>query len=179
MSERQSLRATNLRQILTVVFALTILGIGGGFYLGLGVIREYAVEVAQTTKDAEASTTKIDELYLLQQDLARGQSLVDKANELFAAPATYQSQALTDLERYASRAGVSISETSFSSDSGAAQATVTLNQPVNYDNLLYFLTLIEGNLPKMQVDTLTVTRTDTAGEVTTGPIVITVTTRSS
>ncbi len=159
---KKALQATTLRKLLITLFILVILGIGGAFYFGLGLIREYAIEVTHSSEDAKASGGQIEDLQALQKQLEATQTLVGKANELFATEQTFQTQAITDLQRYASEAGVAITSTNFDQGDqppqGARKVTITLTEPVSYPNLIRFLTLIEGSIPKMQVTKLTTSR---------------------
>lgn len=181
---KKPFKATSFRKLMIFVFIIVILGIGGAFYYGLGLIREYAIEVTHTSEDAKASGDQINQLQTLQQELETTQALVNKANELFATEQTYQTQAITDLQKYANEAGVAITSTNFDQGDtppqGARRVTITLTEPVNYQNLIRFLSLVEGSIPKMQVVTLTTSRPQgatTTEDVVVEPIVINISVR--
>lgn len=156
------------RNFLAFVLVLVVLGAVAGFYYGLQIIKDYALEVTHTVADSSASATNIDQLGALKQQLADGQPLVAKAEKLFSTPDGYQTQALKDISKYASEAGVTISSID-SAGSGSSENTegvssspysevITLQNPVSYARLLQFLDAIEGNLPKMQVTGITINR---------------------
>lgn len=183
--KKAGMNATGLRKFLIFVLILTLAGVGSGFYYGLTQIREYAIETNQKVADAEASGTQIDELRQLQTTLSQSDSLIAKADDMFATNSNYQSQAITDLRRYASAAGVSIQSTDFTEPDNAPAAlntrtvSVGLGGSVTYTELIRFLELVEGNLPKMQPISLTISRPDdpTENTVTVSDITINIATR--
>lgn len=165
----------SLTGVLAFLLVVLIAAIGASFYLGLQMVREYSVEVNHRLIDAEASGNQIQELQLLKGELSQSDSLITKANQLFATPSTYQSVVLADLSNYANASGVSIAGTTYGDpSSGAYTVTVTLNQPVSYSGLIQFLSNIESNLPKLQVDSITVGHIEggDANSVKTGDIKI-------
>lgn len=184
---KKGMKATSLRGLLAVVLVLIIAALTGGFYLGLQQIREFAVDVSHTSADASASGDQVSELRLLQETLAARETLVDKANRLFATDADYQSQALRDIQRYANKLDITIENTDFDNaqDDPALSLgdvrvfTVTLQSPISYTKLIRFLDAVEGNLPKMQVASLSIDRTSnvTGGNVSVEDITIAISTR--
>lgn len=182
MSKAGSMRATSLRGFLAVMLFLTIAGAAVGFYLGLEQIRAYAIATNQSLIDADASGQQIEQLRLLQISLQESDSLVQKAQNVFVTQDGFQSQIVTDIQRYAREAGVAIEGTEFppeTVDDGATTRTdrsieVRIASPVSYDRLIRFLQLVEGNIPKMQPDTVQVSRpSDPSGDsVTVGPMII-------
>lgn len=183
---KKGMKATGLRSALTVFLVLLILVIGGGFYLGLQQVRSYAVEVSHTIADSEASANIVTQFQQLKQALTESETLVDKANRLFSTDATYQSQALKDVQKYASDIGLTISNTNFEVAQDAAVGGVgkghsfeiTVQSPVAFSKLLRFLDAIEGNLPKMQIAGITVSRIVTGGtDVTVEGVTIEISTR--
>jgi len=180
--------ATTTRNLLAFILVAVILGATAGFYYGLQIIKDYSLEVTHAVTDSSASATNIDQLSQLKQQLASGQALVAKADSLFATPDTYQTQALKDISKYASEAGVTISSIDSSNpETSSGQATpgsnyseiITLQSPVSYAKLLQFLDAIEGNLPKMQITGITITRpsSPSGDQVATDKITITVAVR--
>lgn len=162
---------------------LVIISICGGFAYGLQVIREYSKEVTRTTEDANASGKQVEQLQALRQQLAQAQSLVEKANQIYATPANYQSVALNDLRRYATVAGISIVDTDFSQGDQPSQdsrrVTITLGDPVSYKNLVRFMQLVETSMPKMQVQSFSVARPSApvGDQVTVSDIIINISVR--
>ena len=184
---KKSMRASSLRKVLSTLLVLLILAAAGGFYFGMEQIRAFTVEVSHTAADANASSETIDELQKLKQALAQSETLVAKANQVFTTEDNYQSQALKDVQKYASVAGITISHTNFdtapSSDSSTINTgktfAITLASPLSYKKLLQFLDAIEGNVPKMQVDSIEISRPDKndSDQVITGEVKIVIATR--
>lgn len=176
MKEKKQFKPQNLRALLAFLLIVLIVGGGGLFYWGVGLVREYAVKVEQRLADADASANQLRELQTLKGQLAQSDSLIEKANQLFATPGNYQQQALGDIKRYADAAGLSIANTSFgdSGESGSNLMTVTLREPVAYSKLIAFLSNIESNIPKMQINSIALSRVANGGpdSVKTGDIKI-------
>lgn len=179
-STKKQFTAQKLRTLLAFLLVVVILGGAAGFYFGLDEVRTYSLSVNHRLVDAQASGKQIEELQTLRRNLANNNSLVEKANQLFATPATYQAQASTDINAYASAAGIAIARTTFSDpSSGAHEATVSLNNPTSYKGLIIFLGNIEHNIPKMQVTSISLKPADpaNASRVVVGDIKISVSVR--
>lgn len=186
---KKGLKASSLRIILVLLLVLMILGAGAGFYYGIQQVRSMVIEVNHTSADANASANSVDELRKLKQALADSETLVNKANQLFATDANYQTQALKDVQKYAAQAGLTIANTNFnleagdtpqvSDTEGGKAFSISLQTPLSYKKLLQFLDAIEGNLPKMQVVGIDVSRPDAsdADKVITGDVKIVISTR--
>jgi len=142
-----------LKAFLSLMLVIVVLGGAALFYFGLNIVNDYVVEVNHRTLDADASAKQIEQLQLLRGELSQSESLVNKANRFFATPSNYQSQTLNDLRNYANKVGLSIDSTKFNdpTEEGEYSVTLKLKSPVNYQSLVRFLELVEGNLPKMQV----------------------------
>jgi len=185
---KTSMKASSIQKLLTLLIVILILVVGGGFYLGVQQVKSVAVGVNHTAADAEASAENVEKLAELKRTLAQSETLVSKANKLFASDTTYQSQALKDVQKYANESGLTISNTNFdtaAADTSGAFTTpgktfaITLQTPVSYKGLLRFLDAIEGSLPKMQVSSIRLAHPTTKGadNVVVGDITITVSTR--
>ena len=160
---KSSGKATSLRSFLIFVMLLVIAGAAAGVYFGLEYTRGVAEETNKKLIDAEASSARIEQLRELQTELAESNALIEKAESVYATNTSYQSQAIRDLQRYADVAGVSIDDINFPAADPAAPTPdrtveVTLDSPVSYARLIRFIQLTEGNVPLMQVTSLTVGR---------------------
>jgi hypothetical protein len=185
---KKTMKASSLRKGLTALLIIMILGAGAGFYYGLEQIRAFSIEVRHTAADANASADAIDELQKLKQALAERESLVAKANQVFATESNFQSQALKDIQKYASAIGLTISNTNFEVEKGAITTpssllgkpfSITVQSPVSYKKFLQLLDAIEGNVPKMQIASIEVSRPDKndSDQVKTGNVKIVIATR--
>jgi len=152
----QTLKPQSLRAVLVFVLIIVIAGGLGLFYLGLNEIRTFAVEVNHSVADAEASNGQVQALQTLKGQLAQSEALIAKANQMFATPASYQNQAITDTRNYAAATGISIAKIDFEPVVPGINPTMTvsLKAPVSHKKLLQFLDNIEGNIPKMQVSSI-------------------------
>jgi len=184
-NNNKGLKAASARNILSFLMFVVVIGSAAGFYFGLQTIKAYAVDVSHTVADANASGKNIEQLSDLKQALAEREALVAKANTLFATPDTYQAQVLKDLQKYANEAGVTITNTEFDKQQAGTvaasghSAVVTVGSPVSYAKLMKFLNALEGNLPKLQVTGVSISRPAAASGdlVTTEKITIAVATR--
>ncbi len=159
MKPKRQFQAQDLRTILSLLFFVILAGGGAIFYMGLGIVRDYSEEVNQQLANAEASGQQVEKLQSLKSQLTQSTELVSKAQQLFSTPDKYESQALTDIKNYADAAGVTVASTTF--DRNAAHTvTVRLASPTSYSKLITFLTNIESNLPKLQVSSLSLSRSD-------------------
>jgi predicted PurR-regulated permease PerM len=161
---QQKFRPTNLRTLLSVILVVVILGGIALYYFNLIAIREYAHEVNQRIADANASSKQVSNLQALKSQLTQNSSLIDKANQLFSTPESYQSQTLTDVKRYADAAGLPLTSTSFA-ETGST-IVIAFKNPVTYTKLIAFLNNIESNLPKLHVSSLGIAPSDTASATT-------------
>ena len=160
MKPQKQFKPQSLRSILSALLVILVLGGAALFYLGLNLVRDYAVKVDQRLADAEASRLQVGELQLLKGQLAQSNSLVEKANLVFATPGSYQAQVLGDLKKYADAAGLTLGKTTFGEAGAAGTYTVKVNfgGTVSYSKFIAFLHNIEGNLPKLEVTSLSLGR---------------------
>lgn len=179
MKPNKQFKPQGLRTLLSVLLVVVALGGGALFYLGNTFVGDYAVEVNHRLADAEASGKQIEELQMLKSQLAQSNSLVSKADKIFATPENYQSTAITDLENYAEAAGVVITKTVLdNARTGRYSITVRLQQPVSFSRLIGFLNNIESNVPKMQVSSIKLgPGTNGSNSISTGDIKIDVSVR--
>ena len=201
--EQKKMNAVTVRNALSALMVIIVIGAAVGFYFGLQIIKDYALDVSHTVSDANASGQNIQKLSVLKTQITERKTLVTKANQLFATQDTYQLQSLKDIQKYAGEAGITITNTDFNTAAAStppvatgtaaapakvAPATpataghslvVTLQSPVSYAKFIQFLDSIEGNLPKMQITGVGISRPENASGdlVTIDKITITVATR--
>lgn len=171
MSERKKLKPTGLRTGLASFLVTITLLAGVGFYYGY----QYLSDLADETKTAIESSLgtqavnnqAIDEL---SEAVEARQEVSTKAAN-FAVPASdYQTQAIEDINRYASRYNVTVSNYGFESSTASvdgglntAVITVTIDNPVSFINLMRFVRGIETNTPKLQPQGLSIDRNQAGG----------------
>lgn len=156
MASKKTFNAQGLRAVLSFLLIAVILGGGCLFYYGLNEVSDYSVEVNQSLQQADSSGKQVTQLQLLKGQLAQSDTLIAKADSLFASTSSYQGQASNDLKAYANQVGLSIGSTIFDdpATTGIYAVSVSFKNPVSYTKLIQFLSLVEANLPKMQVSTL-------------------------
>lgn len=155
---RKGFTPQKMRTLLAVVLVFVVAGSAGLFYLGLQETKRYGIEVNHRLLDADASYEQLSSLQALKNQLTESETLVTKANLLFATPDNYQAEALDAVRNYATVAGLSITNTRFA-DAADGSKTVVLSfneSSVTYDKLIYFLQNVEENVPKLQVTSLPV-----------------------
>lgn len=175
-------RATSLRLILSISLFLVPIGGGVAFHYAKVWLNEYAVATSHTVADASASQNTLQNLQAIEKQLQEKEDTVMRASEIVAESKSYQyqDQIITDLNSYATQAGISITNISFATANtaqptqGAAttppqqaglptgvkssQAVITLKNPVDYTNLLKFIRSIEQNLTKMQISRINLSK---------------------
>ncbi|MDB5167168.1 MAG: hypothetical protein JWN26_313 [Candidatus Saccharibacteria bacterium] len=164
--KKSGLNAVTLRGILGTCIVLLVLLAGVGFYFAQNLLHNFAVSVSHTIADSQASGTGLQSLQTLQDELSTQQDIITKTNNIFTSTTTYQTQAVQDLSTYAAATGITITNYTFpvvAASSTATtipttQVTITLGSPVSYTNLLKFMTEVEGNLPKMQITGINLSR---------------------
>lgn len=181
-----TMTATKLRLILSCTLVLTTALLGSVFIFFYEQLKTTATETNHTVVDAAASQNNIATLDKIEDFLAANSQVVERARSIVADSQSYQyqDQIITDLNDFASRNGVAITNVDFTgadqpaSTPGTAtpapatpttggikstSATITIKTPVNYDNLLRFLESIERNLTKMQVSKVSLSRGSAQG----------------
>ena len=189
-----SLTPSRLRIVL--FSTLVLIGILGQvlFYLAYTQLSKAAAETGERAASAKQSENTLSQLQVLQKELEEKKSIIDRTKQVTANNENYayQDRLVNDLTLYANRAGLTITNISFTSgaatpapqastedgtmttpggttapSAGLSKATVdiTLANPVNYERLLNFLNYIEQNLTKLKVSKVGMTKSD-ASDVT-------------
>ena len=188
-----NIKASTLRLTLTVsMFLIGALAVVM-FYFANQHLSEVATDVSRIAADAEASQNNLQTLQTIEQKLSNEQQAIDRAQNIVAESQSYQyqDQILSDLNSYAARSGVSITNINFSTGDGSVAASsggeaavpapgaaaapaglkttsvsVTIDNPVNYNNLLRFMRSIEQNLTKMQLSSVSLSKGESGNQVT-------------
>ena len=193
---------TTLRLVLSVSLALAIIGAGIIFTLVSSQLKDVATTVSHKVADAEASRNNLTNLRKIEKFLEDNKEAVTRANEIVAESKSYeyQNQIINDLKTYAAASGVSIKSFDFAAGNSATPTTpapaasatapiegaaasaaptlksttvsITLDNPIGYNNLLRFVKAIEQNLTKMQVSAITMSKGASNTQVTTDALSI-------
>lgn len=160
--------ATKLRLILIGLIVLMVGGFGVGAWWMQGVLADTVRSTDHAKTDAEVSETELQQLKLLQKQLADERDIVDRAKQIAASSEQYryQDQVIKDVSDYAYRYGIQINTFDFTTTANAQAAQTTagakktsfslsLKGPIAYTTFMRFLQDIEKNLTKIQVTSLT------------------------
>lgn len=148
------------------LIVLLVAGIGAGSYLMHMKLVGYVTNVDHTKIDTELSEQGIENAKKLRRTLDDNRESVARAAAIVADTKyyEYQDQIVQDISSYAAASGLTVLGFDFTTSTSAKAtaitgvkavvATISLSSPVNYDNYLQFLKLIERNLTKMQITQL-------------------------
>ena len=188
--------AVTMRIVFALSLVLILVGMGVVIYFGYTMLQGTAEEVSKVQNEAKAVDAKVQNLARLEKEMEKYKDSVAKAQQLVAETRQYQyqNQIINDLTTYASQSGVGIAGFTFasgsagsksssgsSSTSGAGSSTgastgagpksikvsVRLNEKTDYMALLRFMHLIEQNLTRMQIASVSMSKAEGAGQVNT------------
>lgn len=165
---KKGMTATTLRGVLVAIVFIALAGASAGFYVALGWIKTYTEEVNTVIIASAESGDTVSSINVIQEQLAKQQEIIAAANSLFALSANYQTQAITDVYRYADKTGISITDMKFEETSAEPQPsnsslatrpiTVSIEGQVPYTNLLKFMKYLENSVPKIQIGSIDLSR---------------------
>jgi hypothetical protein len=193
--KKRSLNATGLRFGLTLSLFVIALLSTAVLYFAYDRLHDTAIDVSHAVVDASASQNNIQTLKVVQEELANEQDVIARAGNIVADSQSYQyqNQIINDLNGYAAKAGLSIISIDFAADtptgttaaptakspaavtpSGlkATTVSITLQNPVPYNNMLRFIHAIEQNLTKMQISRVGLAKGSTGNDVTSEALTI-------
>lgn len=192
MSKKFTLTATNLRIILAVsLVAITAIG-AGGFALAYNWLDGFAADASTVASQAAASESELQELSQTEKMLKTQHHAVERASKIAAESKSYQyqDQIINDLNDFARKAGITISDITFADNNAkgssssssssssnktgtslptiaglkATTASVTVKNPVEYRKLLTFMYLVEQSLTKMRIANVDLSRSTAQGQ---------------
>jgi len=171
-----TLKASILRTVLSVLLVIALGLAVLGYYLGYQSVAKYTKQVNEVVLKAHTSSTNIGTIGgNLEATLSDKTAILASIDTLTAPTASFQGQAITDLNGYATKSGLTIADIATGGDPAAAGATavvapagtqtvtVTLAPTVSYASLLKFIMYVENSAPKMQINGLDITRSATEG----------------
>lgn len=184
MNLPQAISASLLRWILLATIILIVLAGASVFYFAYTQLEKTASETGERVATARESEDTLQRLQSLQAELESKREIINTTSSVMADSQNfaYQDRIINDLTIYASRANLSIKNISFAAApattatapvttdgspppaaaAGMKKATVdiTLESPINYQNLLNFLHYVEQNLTKLKVNRVVMTKSD-------------------
>lgn len=159
---------------------LSVLGVVV-FAFGYGQLKQFAASAQDIATKSQASQSSVQDLIATKKFLEANTDAVNRANQLAAESKSYvyQDQVISDINKYASEAGLVITNIAFTTPTTAAvggtssgtsapatgttsptaapagvksmTANVTIQNPTNYLAMLNFIHLIEQSLFRMQI----------------------------
>lgn len=188
--------AVTMRIVFALSLVLILVGMGGVVYFGYTMLQGTAEEVSKIQTEAKAVNAKVQNLARLEKEMEKYKDSVAKAQQLVAETQQYQyqNQIINDLTAYANKSGVGIAGFTFTSGSAGAKSnsgssgtsgtnnssgsnsaagpksmkvSVRLNEKTDYMALLRFMHLIEQNLTRMQIASVSMSKTEGTGQVNT------------
>lgn len=180
--------AATLRAIM--VFSIVSISVGSIiiFYL---VQQSFQKTISQY-QGSSASALNEQQIQSTKTKITKLKPTAAKAETVAISGLNYQDQAIKDLNKYASLSGVAI-EGGFSftrpvtteptsqfmvSNLLSQPVVITLSNPVNLNNFINFLKLIENNIPLMQVTGIDISRAPgSTTDIITDPLTIEVLTK--
>lgn len=193
MSDKKSrLTAVRLRTLLALALLLLV-GLGAGlFWLGHGMLRDVAGDVAEAHAEAQASGSSLDQMRALDERLEGVRSVRPLLGGLRVGGDLPQFEAVDNLQNIAPRHDISIESISFgdsgeggsteSPDEGGAdvsapsdtvQVTFSVGDDISYQQLLSFLNDIENTTPKLQISSITLPQGSSSGSIDLGQLTLT------
>lgn len=190
MSERKREKMTpavTMRIVFALSLVLILVGMGGVVYFGYTMLQGTAEEVSKIQTEAKAVDAKVQNLARLEKEMEKYKDSVAKARQLVAETQQYQyqNQIINDLTTYANQSGVGIEGFTFASGSAGSKSSsgssgansgagpksmkvsVRLGEKTDYMALLRFMHLIEQNLTRMQIASVSMSKTEGTGQVNT------------
>jgi len=177
----KNMTPVKLRVVLALsLIVLSTLGIGV-FAFGYGQLKLFVIAAQDVAAKAQASQSSVQNLVATKKFLQSNADAINRANQLAAESKSYvyQDQVINDINKYASEAGLAITNIAFTTPTttavggtsgtttppatGSAAATsapagvksmtanVTVKNPTNYLAMLDFIHLIEQSLFRMQI----------------------------
>ena len=188
--------AVTMRIVFALSLVLILVGMGGIVYFGYTMLQGTAGEVSKIQTEAKAVDAKVQNLARLEKEMEKYKDSVAKARQLVAETQQYQyqTQIINDLTTYANQSGVGIAGFTFTSGSAGAKSnsgssgtsgtnnssgsnsaagpksmkvSVRLNEKTDYMALLRFMHLIEQNLTRMQIASVSMSKAEGVGQVST------------
>ncbi|HEU4831028.1 MAG TPA: hypothetical protein VFS65_02565 [Candidatus Saccharimonadales bacterium] len=194
---KKTLKASSLRTTMAVIIYLIIGLIGAGFYYAQDWLQKEAAAVGQVVAQSTAGDGNTQAVEALRAEIAERQPAAIKAESIMMSSQTWRTQIVQDLNRYAAKTGITITNYDFAKTDAAAATSpaasntapllagglqtasinITLQSPIEFSSLMKFIKEIENSIPKMQISGIVLNRSEGSNAVTVQPLTITVYTR--
>lgn len=183
----KNLKATTFRLILISILTVTILASIAATYFGQSFLRANSESVIQAVSTEFSSKNRLEQLQKAEEELKKHSESIAKSKQIASSGEgfAYQQQLIDDINRYAARAGITVTGYSFSEGGAVAQTTATpaapaapgagaggpagmskvsvsvsFVSPIDYNTLMRFLTILETSLPKINAQSIQINRSE-------------------
>lgn len=131
MKSKKKLTAPQLRIVLGVTMVIIFVIGGVIFKFGHSKLSTVAHSVAETAAQADAGQANLNQLSVTKQMLKDNANVVQKASEMVAESKSYQyqNQIVTDLDRFAASAGISLTNITFDDQSSNGSPSTGSSAP--------------------------------------------------
>jgi hypothetical protein len=157
--------AVIFKRVLVGAIVLLVCGLIGGGYWMSELLTASASEADHLKIDADVSALEVQQLKQLKTQLLVQNDIVERAHQIGASISQYkyQDQVIEDVNSYAARYGIQVSNFDFTAPAAGLGAKasgsktpfkVSLQGPIAYESFLRFLHDIETNLTRIQVTSL-------------------------
>lgn len=183
---KTKMNATIFFRINAIIIILVI----GVSIAGFCFVKNQLSEIANTisSDSQKTATSKSDKVVAsLISDVSKNRVVIDEVTSITIPNQDYRSQVIQDLSKIATNTGVSISNFNFEQSVAESAiianieikaVTITLDNPINFTNLMSFIKNVENSLPKMQFTSMNINRdSSTEGFVRVDPLTIEIYTR--
>jgi hypothetical protein len=186
--EKNRFNASTLRSLLLVSAVIITAAIVLGFYYAQVWLSNNANTIKTNSYQSISSNLNANEMAQLQSDVYNHKAVSIKATELFYSKLSYEAKVRQDLNNYASKIGISITDfmpaqaPTVDSNSMPINGvmseyfSVTIANPVQFTNLFEFIQAIETNIPKMKLTGVSISA-ENGQNVTVKPMIIEIYTR--
>lgn len=200
-NKARSLDAPKLRIVLVVAIVILVGASAAIFWYFRSQLITYAEQVEKDTTAASVSSSDVNKLKALKQELQDNQVAVTRAKSIVADSQhyQYQNQIVDDINIYAKKAGIAVTSFGFTDPAASAQGgdtpagaaaptqeapalpdglktvsvSLTLKSPIEYQSIIKFIRYIEANLTKMQVSGVAFSKTSPGStQVSVDPITV-------
>lgn len=184
--KKTKINATTFFRLNAIIIILVISASIVGFCFVKNQLNEIAGTISSDSQ--KTATSKSDKVITsLISDVSKNKAVIEEVASITIPTQDYRSQVVQSISNIAANTGISISNFNFDQPvSGTTSITnvelksitVTLNNPINFTNLMNFVKTMENNLPKMQLNGINITRDPSSeGFVKVDPLIVEVYTR--
>jgi len=189
MTKNKSLKATSLKSFLSILVVLIIGLSATGLYFIQSWFKDIASSINSSNNSQTVGENSPQSLKQIREEIVANQPIADKANLMIVPLNSYKEKIISDIQKYASSSGVSVTSSVWTTNNQAITGlsgidtkhiTVTLKNPTAIDNLLEFLRHIELSTPKLQVTGINLSKpanSQDSNQVNISPLVIEVYTK--